>query len=238
VRSYDKIIDAMGQIGDRLPQFQKYTQLFKSNDRIQSLLSVFFRDILDFHVTALNFFKLKSKYIARTDGTYSAYKGFAMANSSAEWNLFFESLWPKYGNKITIIMANIDRHTHLMIGEVTLTDIVKAQEAREQAMEKYIRDEEFQRRQDFESVKQSLLPKLYDDELESFRKRRFPRSGEWLESDDQFSGWLDPKNKSQRLFWLQGIPGAGLLRKLRIAFFGRPGELILCRQNNVVLLYH
>ena len=80
MRSYDKIIDAMGQIGDRLPQFQKYTRLFKSNDRIQSLLSVFFRDILDFHVTALNFFKLKSRYIAGTDGTYSAYKGYAMAN--------------------------------------------------------------------------------------------------------------------------------------------------------------
>jgi hypothetical protein len=214
VKSYERIIDVMGQIGDRLPKFQKYTRLFKSNDRMQSLLSVFFRDILDFHVTALNFFKLKSKYIAGIDGICSAYKGYAVADSSAEWNLFFESLWPKYGNKITIIMANIDRHAHLMIGEVTLTDIVKADEAREQAMEKYTRDEEFQRRQDFESVKQSLLPKLYDDELEEFSKRRCPHSGEWLESDDQFSRWLDPKDKSQRLFWLQGIPGAGMLRKL------------------------
>jgi hypothetical protein len=214
VKSYERIIDVMGQIGDRLPKFQKYTRLFKSNDRMQSLLSVFFRDILDFHVTALNFFKLKSKYIAGIDGICSAYKGYAVADSSAEWNLFFESLWPKYGNKITIIMANIDRHAHLMIGEVTLTDIVKAHEAREQAVEKYTRDEEFQRRQDFESVKQSLLPKLYDDELEEFSKRRCPHSGEWLESDDQFSRWLDPKDKSQRLFWLQGIPGAGMLRKL------------------------
>ena len=51
----------MGQIGDRLPNFMRYSELFKSSDRVQHLLCFFFKDILDFHVTALNFFNLKSK---------------------------------------------------------------------------------------------------------------------------------------------------------------------------------
>lgn len=95
-------------------------------------------------------------------------------------------------------MANIERHAGLMIGEVTLTDITNAHLAREQAMEKYRRDEEFQRRQDFASVKQALSPNLYDDELAAFRRDRYPNAGEWLNPNSQ-----------SRLFWLKGIPGAG-----------------------------
>ena len=161
-----------------------------------------------------------------------------MTNAFAEWNLFFESLWPKYGNKIKVIMANIERHNNLMIGEVTLADIRKAHEAREQALKRYTRDEDFQRRQDFEAVKQGLRPKLYDDELEGYRRIHCPGTGEWLDSNDQFCRWLDPKNKSQRLFWLQGIPGAGMLRKSsNSVLFQTSRWLIICRKNNGVVLH-
>lgn len=192
----------MGQIGDRLPNFIRYSELFKSNDQIQHLLCFFFRDILDFHVTALNFFSLKSKHSQMVTVRE------VMTTTLAEWSLFFESLWPKYGNRITIIMANIERHSSLMIGEVTLMDIANAQEAREQATAKYARDEEFQHCQDFAFAKQALSPTLYDDELEAIRKIRCRHSGAWLERHEKFREWLDPKGQS-RFFWLNGIPGAG-----------------------------
>lgn len=105
-------------------------------------------------------------------------------------------------------MTNIERHASLMVGEVTLTDITNAQEAREQALEKYRRDQEFQRRQDFASVRQALSPHLYDDDLDVFRKNRCQNSGDWLESHEKFCEWLSPSG-SPRLFWLKGIPGAG-----------------------------
>lgn len=133
---------------------------------------------------------------------------FPNTDTVVEWNLFFESLWPKYGNKITIIMANIERHSGLMIGEVSLKDIADAQEAREQAAVKYARDEEFQRRQDFALAKQALSPTLYDDELEAFRKIRCQNSGDWLKRGGKFCEWLDASSQL-RLFWLNGIPGAG-----------------------------
>ncbi|KIW32934.1 hypothetical protein, variant [Cladophialophora immunda] len=175
----------MGQIGDRLPHFRKYLELFKSNDTLKRLLLVFLRDILEFHVTALNFFKSK------------------------KWELYFESMWPKYGNKITIIMNNIERHAALISNEVTLTSIQDAQAAYAEALKTYERDGEFQRRQDFATVQQSLSPRLYDDDLETFRKRRSPDSGKWIEKNGDFSAWLNTSNKTKQILWVEGIPGAG-----------------------------
>ena len=54
----------MAQIGGSLPQFNIYADLFKSNDRVKLALSIFYRDILDFHATALDFFHHKSKNYA------------------------------------------------------------------------------------------------------------------------------------------------------------------------------
>jgi len=51
----------MAQIGDALPRFQIYADLFSSNSRVQRVLCIFYKDILDFHATALNFFKKKSR---------------------------------------------------------------------------------------------------------------------------------------------------------------------------------
>ncbi|KIX07366.1 uncharacterized protein Z518_02019 [Rhinocladiella mackenziei CBS 650.93] len=185
VKSYDKIIDTMGQIGDRLPHFRKYIEMFKSNDNLKRLLLVFLRDILEFHVTALNFFKSK------------------------KWELYFESMWPKYGNKITIIMNNVERHAALISNEVTLASILDAQAAHAEAVKTCERDEEFQRRQDFATVQQSLSPKLYDDELEQFRKLRTPDSGKWIEKNEEFIAWFNASNQSGRVLWIEGIPGAG-----------------------------
>ena len=50
----------MAQIGDCLPRFGEYGQLFATSDRIKHALCVFYKDVLDFHATVLNFFKLKS----------------------------------------------------------------------------------------------------------------------------------------------------------------------------------
>jgi hypothetical protein len=132
-----------------------------------------------------------------------------MAHSLAEWELYFESMWPKYGNKITIIMNNIERHATLISNEVTLASIQDAQAAHAEALKNCERDEEFQRRQDFATVEQSLSPKLYDDDLERFRKHRSPDSGKWIEKNEEFCTWFNASNKPKQVLWIRGIPGAG-----------------------------
>lgn len=125
-------------------------------------------------------------------------------------------MWPKYGNKITIIMNNIERHAALISNEVTLASIQDAQAAYAEALKNYERDEEFQRRQDFATVQQSLSPRLYDDDLETFRKRRSPESGKWVEKNEEFCAWFKTSNKSKQVLWIEGIPGAGMSRFNRV----------------------
>lgn len=60
-QSFDAIVNTMANIGEKLPLFQEYTQLFSSSNRINDVLCLFFKDILDFYLTALNFFSVKRK---------------------------------------------------------------------------------------------------------------------------------------------------------------------------------
>ncbi|KAH0565251.1 hypothetical protein GP486_001348 [Trichoglossum hirsutum] len=61
IQSFDAIVKTMANIGDKLPLFGQYAQLFSSSGRISDVLSLFFKDILDFYLTALNFFGAKRK---------------------------------------------------------------------------------------------------------------------------------------------------------------------------------
>lgn len=176
VQSYDKILDAMALIGDALPRFQIYADLFRSNSRVKRVLCIFYKNILDFHVMTLNFFKKKN------------------------WRIFFESIWPKYASKITLILRNIGHHVTLMDSEVTLANIIEADAARTKAHEQYERNEAARQAQQFESIRVLLSPHLYDDELERLRKKHCARSGEWLEKEDQFRRWIDPTDHSANLF--------------------------------------
>ena len=123
--------------------------------------------------------------------------------------MFFESLWPRSANKISVIQSNIIRHKALMNSEVTLESVVQAYEERERAYQEYERTHQFQDWQNFEGVKSAISPYLYDDDLEAFRRECQVESGQWLEEEDNFKKWSDPNDHLVRLFWLKGIPGAG-----------------------------
>lgn len=59
MKSYGEMLDTMASIGAALPHFKAYIELFANNVALQRLLELFFRDILDFHLAALNFVKFK-----------------------------------------------------------------------------------------------------------------------------------------------------------------------------------
>ena len=62
MKSFAKVLDSMAQFGAALPHFKAYAHMFAQNEPIQRVLELFFRDILDFHSTALKFFELKRMY--------------------------------------------------------------------------------------------------------------------------------------------------------------------------------
>jgi len=94
---------------------------------------------------------------------------------------------------------------------VNLGNIIDEQTYRANVLDKHQRDQEFQERHDFEAVQSYFSPRIYDEELDRLQYNSCPKTGNWLEKEQDFCDWIDSSNNSTRLLWLHGIPGAGTL---------------------------
>jgi hypothetical protein len=63
--------------------------------------------------------------------------------------------------------------------------------------------------QNFHALINELSPRLYQKELVDITTDCPSGSGDWLDSNKEFKKWREMKDKSRRIFWLKGIPGAG-----------------------------
>ena len=63
-QSFDAIVDALADIGLLLPEFQEVRKLFSHNEHIKDVLVLFFRDILDFYLIVLKFFRRRRESIS------------------------------------------------------------------------------------------------------------------------------------------------------------------------------
>jgi hypothetical protein len=108
------------------------------------------------------------------------------------------------------VVSNIERHSFLLRDEVNLEHISEAHQARVIDFDRWAKTFEFQARQNYNEVETFISPKLYDDELDRFRRNLCERTGHWIQRDKAISKWLDPNDATIRLVWLQGIPGAGM----------------------------
>lgn len=58
-QSFDAIVEAMTGIGNKLPLFEAYTDIFETSGRVLDVLVLFYKDILEFYEVVLNFFSAK-----------------------------------------------------------------------------------------------------------------------------------------------------------------------------------
>jgi hypothetical protein len=61
--SFDAIVNTMAEIGELLPEFKRVSALFNQNAVVKEVMVLFFRDILDFYLVALKFFKLSREVL-------------------------------------------------------------------------------------------------------------------------------------------------------------------------------
>lgn len=118
-------------------------------------------------------------------------------------------MWPKQRDKIRDVMSHIERHTSLMRTEVRLEHIREEHKARLKAQEHFERTEKLHRKQEYNSIKEAISPRIYDDEFYRLRSRTCEGTGKWLLKDTTFTNWVKGPDKTIQLIWLQGIPGAG-----------------------------
>ncbi len=69
--SFDAVVNTMAEIGERLPEFKRMVTLFDQNVALQEVMALFFRDILDFYLVALKFFKLSRELLHVRPEPYS-----------------------------------------------------------------------------------------------------------------------------------------------------------------------
>ncbi|KAF4628634.1 hypothetical protein G7Y89_g9520 [Cudoniella acicularis] len=184
-KSFDAILNITAKIGELLPQFQEVVDLFGDKERITATMGLFFRDILDFYLIALKFFKLR------------------------KWQILFEAVWPRKKAEIEVVEANIEKHSQILRSEVTIGHIRKAHEARAHAFDSFKRIEDSQASQRFQSLETAITPRFYDNELDRLRRQSCQGTTKWLLQNSIFNQWLDVSSPSIDLLWLQGIPGAG-----------------------------
>ncbi|KAJ0164775.1 hypothetical protein CTA2_230, partial [Colletotrichum tanaceti] len=181
-QSFDAIVNVLGEIGDMLPEFTEMSSLFEDNDRVKEVLVLFFKDILDFYLITLQFFRLK---------------------------FVFEMLWPSRREKINMVGDLIKRHTLLMRNEVRLEEIREAHNARRRDLEHFQMTERASTRQEYASIRVHVSPRSYDEDLYRLSESICPGTGKWLFRDNTFREWIDPAASVSKILWLKGIPGSG-----------------------------
>jgi hypothetical protein len=97
----------------------------------------------------------------------------------------------------------------LMTGSVTIHEIARSYAARTRAFHEMEDDRNSEDSLNFQAVMMYLSPYFYEAELHKFQTDYSLESGKWLNENNDFKCWLDPDDLTVRIFWLQGIPGAG-----------------------------
>ncbi|KAI1770697.1 hypothetical protein F4818DRAFT_431640 [Hypoxylon cercidicola] len=183
--AFEKVVQVIRDIGMVLPNFKVYAQLFQSNHDIRRALCLFYADILDFYAVLLNFL------------------------TNRRVNVLLESVWPNIRSSIGKIQENMEQHKAMMTMNVTLEDILRADQARKLALEENEHQQAFRDRQTFSTIRNELNPHEYEARLVEITRQSSVSPGKWLESEVDFMRWLDVVDRTLRCMWLYGIPGSG-----------------------------
>lgn len=188
--AFDALMAAYQLIGEHLPLLAQYETQFRNKthqSQMEKVLSLMFKDILDFHWKAMRYFKQRM------------------------WKQLFGAVWKNFDTEFKEILRNLREHRSLIESQASvaqLYEIIRNQELAEMTL-KIQKEEENRRRR--EVCMQWLSAASYDVDQETHTKvrSRFPGTGGWLLKNPRFDSWYNRDMSSNQLLWLTGIPGAG-----------------------------
>jgi hypothetical protein len=102
-------------------------------------------------------------------------------------------------------------HKELLQTQAALAEFKKAREAREEAIERYRKQDEEETSRRMIYLKDWLFAPAVDADHNRFAEVRsqYPESGNWLLQRKEFREWHEPTLPSSPMLWIHGIPGAG-----------------------------
>ncbi|KAF5968445.1 Nacht domain-containing protein [Fusarium bulbicola] len=184
-QSFDALVNALEEVGNALPDFCELAEMFASNNRLQELLVLYFRDILQFYLVSTKLFSMRRLKVV------------------------FEMFWPSHRDRIHVVVKHMASHRDLIRKEVRMEEIRRADEMRNRELHHFVQTEENNIAQEYASHRAHISPKSYDADLYRFSEAVCDGTGKWLFRDQSFQNWLAGKEKAKPILWLRGIPGAG-----------------------------
>lgn len=168
-----------------MPQFGQLHKAFGNDEKFQVVLSLVYKDILEFHRAAYRFFRRRS------------------------WHIFFDSLWKGFQFRFNGILRKLDQHQKLLREQVNVIDLVEAKEWRTKYENEIKRQEKFVRDGWFhDSISWLKVTGIREDELTAIGEKRHEGTCEWVFRNPLFQTWKDDAH-GEPVLWVKGIPGAG-----------------------------
>jgi hypothetical protein len=202
--AFDSLLEAYDEIAESIPQFELYTALFNHDLHMRRVLEMIYEDILEFHRRALKFFRLGSMPIKLMIIT-------SALTLALDLKIFFRASWNGFGSRFNFLIANLERHKHLVESQASLVEYQSAKEARLLAESKFVQSEEDEKKRQLRMITEWLSPAEFKTDQETARNFRGESkdSGRWLFKDKKVSALCDPDSSTVQSLWLVGIPGAG-----------------------------
>ncbi|RYP69278.1 hypothetical protein DL770_008288 [Monosporascus sp. CRB-9-2] len=222
----ERLLDTYVEIGDVIPGFQQYDQLFRNCPAVREILERYLYDILQFHRKALDVF------------------------ARPAWETALRSAWKTFETSFKSILDSLKRHRTLLSDEKLTAAIAEIQDVRQLAVTRFNeqsahsntrfdelskelhnrfqelskqlyenqeKSAEMEAREQQEALRQQrdfIAKKLgapdYEADQDWASEQRFSASGDWILKDPGFLSWLNPRNPSHSTLFLHGMPGAEL----------------------------
>lgn len=202
--AFDSLLEAYDEIAENIPQFQLYAALFDGNLYMRRVLEMIYEDILEFHRRALKFFRLGSMPAKPliNNSTLSLF---------LDYKIFFRASWNGFGRRFKFLIANLERHKHLVENQASLQEYQGAKQARLLAESKFVQSEEDEKKKQLRTITEWLSPADFktDQEIAKISRGESKEYGRWLFKDRKISALCDPDLSSVQSLWLMGMPGAG-----------------------------
>lgn len=185
--AFDAILNTYQRIGEQIPLLTQRESQFRNNPHMRKVLGHMYRDILEFHWTAMKYFKRPAL------------------------KLCFSSVWKTFNRDFEEILRNLREHRTLIESQASIEQTEKITEGLK------IHEKSFKTQSDWENKWRrefciqwlSSAPCAVDQETHA--RTRSSGTGRWLLQNQKFLAWFDQNAPLYHLLWLTGIPGAGKL---------------------------
>jgi hypothetical protein len=177
-----------GIMGDTLPRFRIYEQLFGNHERLLRTISMAYLDILKFSIRVKNFFGHARK-------------------TPLPLSIVCRAIWKPFRQDFDTCMMDFRKHQKSVEKAAGLAHMIESARRRDvekanQALQKH--NAKIRKRHHFLSVLQTVD---YQSKHIAISDLRHPGTNAWLQDDARYIEWLD-SSKSECLC-CYGIPGAG-----------------------------